>query len=114
MDHESKVRYVKSHAQGTGGNQRLDLVVFQCNFGAVAFPHNLEGSMGTRTLTIDGQPTPYGAQIGWPGVATLPHLPATSVPIATDPSGLPIGVQVIGAHLEDRTTLAVARMIAAA
>ncbi|MFO1015138.1 MAG: amidase family protein [Caulobacteraceae bacterium] len=89
-------------------------VVIAPNFGAVAFPHNLEGSMGTRTLTIDGQPTPYGAQIGWPGVATLPHLPATSVPIATDPSGLPIGVQVIGAHLEDRTTLAVARMIAAA
>jgi Amidase len=35
-------------------------------------------------------------------------LPATVAPVGTTAAGLPIGVQVIGAHLHDRTTIAVA------
>jgi amidase len=33
------------------------------------------------------------------------------VPIARTETGLPIGVQVIGPYLEDRTTLAFARLV---
>lgn len=44
-----------------------------------------------------------------PGVATLPGLPATVVPVTETHDGLPIGVQVIGPYLEDRTPLAIAR-----
>ena len=47
----------------------------------------------------------------WPGVATLPGLPATAVPVGRTPEGLPIGVQIVGPWLEDRTTLELARLI---
>ena len=59
----------------------------------------------------DGRRTDYMDQIAWPGVATFPHLPATAVPIATSAEGLPIGVQVIGPWLEDRTTIRLAALL---
>ena len=77
-------------------------------FGTVAYPHVDTPDMATSTLTIDDEPTPYGQQVAWPGVATLPGLPATAVPIGLSADGLPIGVQVIGPYLQDRTTIAIA------
>jgi Amidase len=53
-------------------------------------------------------------QLVWPGVATLPSLPATVAPIDRSASGLPIGVQIIGNYLEDRTTIAFAGLIESA
>ena len=47
----------------------------------------------------------------WADPATTSGLPATAVPIDCSPSGLPIGVQVIGPYLEDRTTIAFAGLI---
>jgi len=64
-----------------------------------------------RTLILDGQPTPYFAQLAWPGLASLANLPATAAPIGQTKAGLPIGLQVIGPYLEDRTTLAFAEFI---
>jgi amidase len=86
-------------------------VVLAPTFGTVAFEH-LTGEPSERTLTIDGRATPYFDQLAWPGVATLANLPATAVPIGADAAGLPIGAQIIGPYLEDRTTLAFARLIA--
>jgi hypothetical protein len=60
---------------------------------------------------IDGEPHPYGNQLIWPGVATLSGLPATSVPIGMSPQGLPIGIQIVGPSLEDRTPLKLAQLI---
>jgi amidase len=36
------------------------------------------------------------------------YLPATVMPIAVAPSGLPVGVQIVGPYLHDRTPLAFA------
>jgi amidase len=75
-----------------------------------AFLHD-HAPQRTRQLDIDGKKVPYGDQKAWIGVATLTGLPATVGPIGRSESGLPIGVQIIGGYLEDRTTIAFAGMI---
>jgi amidase len=77
-----------------------------------AFPHD-HSDREARRILIDGKPHSYGDQLIWPGVATLPGLPATSVPIGLSPQGLPIGVQIIGPSLEDRTPLKLAQLMEA-
>jgi amidase len=64
-----------------------------------------------RRIKIDGKEYPYGDQLAWPGVATLPGLPATAIPTGLSPAGLPVGVQIIGPWLEDRTPLKLAELI---
>jgi amidase len=76
-----------------------------------AFLNDRSGDMETRRIAIDGTEVPYAAQLVWPGVATTPGLPATALPIGLSPEGLPIGVQIIGPWLEDRTPLALAALI---
>jgi amidase len=75
-----------------------------------AFPHD-HSPPETRHISIDGQDFHYDDQLVWAGMATLPGLPATAMPIGLSPAGLPIGVQVIGPFLEDRTTIAFAQCI---
>jgi len=48
---------------------------------------------------------------GWVALATVTYLPATVVPVGRTPAGLPVGIQIVGPYLGDRTTLAVARRI---
>jgi amidase len=80
-------------------------------FGTAAFTHNSAIPFGERTLIINGQITPYGAQIAWPGIATFAGLPATAVPVSRTAEGLPTGVQIIGDRFNDLTTLALAGLI---
>jgi amidase len=75
----------------------------------VAFPHD-HGDMVARRLTIDDTSVAYIDQVMWAGVATLPGLPATAMPIGLSDAGLPIGMQVVGPYLEDRTPLAFAAL----
>jgi amidase len=75
----------------------------------VAFAHD-HSEMRTRQISIDGKQVPYGDQSMWPSVATLTGLPATAMPIGRDTHGLPIGMQIIGPYLEDRTTIAFAEL----
>ena len=75
-----------------------------------AFPHD-HTPQPSRRIQIDDKDYPYDDQVVWPGVATLPGLPATAVPIERTDTGLPIGVQIIGPYLEDRTPLAFAKLI---
>jgi amidase len=75
-----------------------------------AFPHD-HSPERTRQLNVDGRKVPYYDQLTWPAIATLTGLPATVAPIGHDDSGLPVGVQIIGGYLEDRTTIAFAGLI---
>ncbi|MGR4868607.1 amidase family protein [Variovorax sp. LARHSF232] len=81
-------------------------------FGCAAFAHEDNPDWEARRLMIDEQPTPYGAQGAWATMASLAGLPATVAPIAKEADGLPLGVQIIGPFLEDRTTIALARLLA--
>jgi amidase len=75
-----------------------------------AFPHD-HTDVAMRRISIDGQDFSYEDQLAWAGVATLPGLPATAMPVGLSETGLPIGVQVIGPFLEDRTTIAFASLV---
>jgi amidase len=75
-----------------------------------AFPHD-QSPYHLRRIVIDGHDVPYDDQLIWPGLATLPGLPATAFPIGLGASGLPVGMQAIGPFLEDRTTLAFAELV---
>ncbi len=78
-----------------------------------AFPHDAR-PMSERTLLVDGRPAPYETQPLWGSLATLAGLPATAFPLGLDAAGLPIGGQIVGPYLEDRTTLAFAAHLEAA
>jgi amidase len=76
-----------------------------------AFPHDHSPEQRTRRIDIDGSSHPYLDQIVWPGIATLAGLPATAAPLGLCESGLPVGVQIIGPYLEDRTTIGFAELL---
>ncbi len=81
----------------------------------VAFPHDTKGStlvdQYTRTIIVDGKPRPYLDNLCWPGLITVANLPATAVPTGRLVDGLPVGLQVVGPYLEDRTPLRFAQLV---
>ena len=76
----------------------------------VAFRHD-HAPMSQRSLDLDGNLVSYNDQIAWAAVAILTGFPATAAPIGRNQDGLPIGVQIIGGYLEDRTTIAFAGLL---
>jgi amidase len=76
-----------------------------------AYPHDHSPDQEKRRITIDGKEHVYTDQLAWPGIATLPGLPSTAIPTGFAPDGLPIGVQIVGPWLEDRTPLKLAELI---
>ena len=76
------------------------------------YPHDHSIPDYARHIDIDGKEYPYQDQLVWAGVATAPGLPATAAPIDRSDTGLPIGVQIVGPYLEDRTTIAFAELMA--
>jgi amidase len=75
----------------------------------VAFPHD-HSDMENRKIEVDGEWLPYSNQFVWSGIASVFGLPATSMPIGMSVGGLPIGVQVIGDYLQDKTTIEFAKL----
>ncbi|GGF82633.1 amidase [Azorhizobium oxalatiphilum] len=73
-----------------------------------AFPFDEAGSRDGRTLPINGRQADYNDQLFWAGIATLSGLPASAAPIGQTKDGLPVGVQIVGPYLEDRTPIAFA------
>ncbi|MEV0764786.1 amidase family protein [Nocardia sp. NPDC050435] len=65
-----------------------------------------------RDIRVNGASRPYWDQIVWAGLTGVSYLPSTVVPIGSDSRGLPVGVAVAGAYLEDKTTLALAARLA--
>ena len=81
-------------------------------FTTVAFAHDHSMPADERTLVIDGEPRPYfQAGLLWAALATAPGLPATVMPVERSEEGLPVGVQIIGPYLEDRTPIQFASLV---
>jgi amidase len=76
-----------------------------------AIPHDHSEPQWARRVDVGGVERDYLGLFTWIAPAGVAYLPATVVPVGTSADGLPIGVQIVGPHLEDRTTLAVAAAI---
>jgi amidase len=76
-----------------------------------AIPHDHSQPAARRTIDVDGARRPYWDQIKWMGLTGVSYLPATVVPVGLTREGLPVGIQIAGPYLEDRTTLAIAREV---
>lgn len=76
-----------------------------------AIRHDHTAPLADRTIEVAAGNRSYMDLFGWVGLATAAYLPATTVPVGRTANGLPVGVQIVGPYLEDRTTLAVAQGI---
>jgi amidase len=54
----------------------------------------------------------FEALSAWAGLIGMVYLPSTSAPVGRTAGGLPVGIQVVGPYLEDRSTIDFARRLA--
>lgn len=87
-------------------------VVLAPVFSTVAFPQD-EADLSSRILDVDGSPVACHTQLVWGCLGTYTGHPAVCFPAGKDPSGLPIGLQLIGPRDSDRALIRVAAGIAA-
>jgi len=88
----------------------FDVVLFP-PMPTAAFPQDENANDGT--IDIDGTAYPYLDQLLYASLATPTWQPVTTVPLERTAAGLPVGAQIIGPYLEDRTTLHFAELLEA-
>jgi amidase len=76
-----------------------------------AIPHDLAQPMLLRQVMVNGEVRPYVEQVTWLGLIGCVHLPATVAPVGNTPEGLPVGIQIVAPHLEDRSSIEFARLL---
>jgi amidase len=76
-----------------------------------AFPHDQARPRQERRIEVNGRLEDYNDQLFWAGLFGMVYLPGTVVPAGRSPSGLPVGMQIVGPYLGDRTTLDFARLL---
>lgn len=127
-DHSYAIRFARgatqSHAQWLRAHEkRLHMQRAWADFfngfdvllcpvtNTLPFKHDHSAPIDERTLIVNGQTTPYLDILMWVGLAGVVYLPVTVVPIGKTQSGLPVGVQIVGPYLEDRSCLEFARQL---
>ena len=81
------------------------------DLGVVTLDDELLALYGEESALEAPAPSPEPKATADAGLATLNGLPATTMPNGHAEGGLPIGAQIIGGYLEDRTTIAFAGLI---
>ena len=71
------------------------------------FPHDQGGTITDRYVIINGESRPQAELLHWTGLVGVAYLPSTVVPVGRV-GDLPVGMQIVGPYLEDRTPLFVA------
>ena len=74
-------------------------------FPTAAFPHDRQGTIADRILLVNGRPRTHLEATTWTVIVSAAYLPSTVVPAGFTPGGLPVGAQLVGPYLEDRTPL---------
>jgi amidase len=113
-----------SYAEWMGLNERREKLrahwaQFFQNFDVVlapvlmrpAFAHDQNPDWNARRLNVNGVERDYADLLLWAGPAVVSYLPASTAPVGLTAAGLPVGIQIIGPYLGDRTTIAVAGMV---
>ncbi|MBI1891158.1 MAG: amidase [Burkholderiales bacterium] len=87
--------------------------VLLCPVASVtAFAHD-HGEFFGRTLQVNGQKRSYiDTMMAWAGLPNVSFLPVTTAPIGIAHNGLPVGVQIVGPYLEDKTPIHFAKLLA--
>ena len=80
---------------------------------STAFAHDAR-PFEERSIIVDGAEQPYFQQVFWSGLVTVAGLPSTVFPTGPSASGLPIGLQAVGAEYDDRQCIDFARLLAQA
>ncbi len=76
-----------------------------------AFRHD-HSEYASRVVRVNGQEKSYaGTLVSGAGLASVSYLPATMAPVGLAKDSLPVGVQIVGPNLEDRTPIHVATLI---
>jgi amidase len=78
-----------------------------------AISHDHSVPLAGRTVQVADEQRPYFNLLTWMAPAGACYLPVTVVPVGLS-NGLPVGIQVVGPYLEDRTTLDLAKHLLAA
>ena len=78
---------------------------------SAAFPHDQAGDRADRTIPINDEEESTVDQLFWAGLPSLVYLPASVAPVGFTKSGLPCGIQIIGPHMQDLTTIQFAKLI---
>jgi len=74
-----------------------------------AIPHDHSEPQAARLAWVGGEQRPYWHLLTWMAPAGACYLPATVVPVGCLANGLPVGMQIVGPYLGDRTTLDLAK-----
>lgn len=77
-----------------------------------AILHDHNPDVDARTISVNGISRPYGDQFAWVQAVGVVHLPAAVAPVGLTSTGLPVGIQIVAPHLEDRTAIDMAARIA--
>jgi amidase len=77
-----------------------------------AIAHDQTEPMPLRTFPVGGKDRPYLDLLAWISPATCALLPATAAPVGRAADGMPVGIQIVGPYLEDRTTIDFAKKLA--
>ncbi|TWT09623.1 amidase [Reyranella sp. CPCC 100927] len=108
-----KASAVRQKERAIWGTFFRDWDVFLCPvLMTAAFPHDHAPDMLSRRLTVNGQARPYVDAMRWAGLIGNVRLPVATVPVGRTKAGLPVGMQIVGPYLEDRTAIDVAKWLA--
>jgi amidase len=86
-------------------------VVLAPTMPTAAILHDTDRPIPERVTTIDGVDVPHVVMVAWCGAIGSVLLPVVNVPTGLTPSGLPVGVQVVGPYLSDLRLLQLAALI---
>ena len=89
-----------------------DFDVLLCPAAPVtAFAHD-HSDFYDRTLKVNHNVRSYvNTLYAWAGLTGVVYLPSTIAPAGLTSEGLPVGIQIVGSYLEDRTTIHLAKLI---